>query len=320
DERATIDIFQGAQSSVVFITTTTRGMEMFLTMEADVPRGMGSGFVWDEAGYVVTNAHVLSGADAASVRLPGGRAVDARVVGMDERHDLAVLQVASMGGMRPFPLGRSADLQVGQKVFAIGNPFGLDFTLTTGVVSALGRDVPGQSGITIRSAIQTDAAINPGNSGGPLLDSSGRLIGVNTAIFSPSGASAGIGFAIPVDVVRRVVPQLIERGRYAPPALGVSGDPRADAILRAQGAPPGVVVLDVIPGGPAEAAGLRPAEMTATGFVPGDVIEAIDGARVATLDDLLAELDRHDPGDEVTLLLRNGGDRREVSLSLVSGS
>ncbi|MEM7645001.1 MAG: trypsin-like peptidase domain-containing protein, partial [Pseudomonadota bacterium] len=277
------------------------------------------GFVWDESGYVVTNAHVLSGSNGASVRLPGGRAIEARVVGVDERHDLAVLQVPSMGGMRPFELGRSADLQVGQNVYAIGNPFGLDFTLTTGVVSALGRDVPGQNGVTIRSAIQTDAAINPGNSGGPLLDSSGRLIGVNTAIFSPSGASAGIGFAIPVDAVRRVVPQLIARGRYSPPALGVSGDPRADAILRSSGQPPGVVVLGVLPGGPAEAAGLQPAQMTANGFVPGDVIEAIDGEPVATLDDLLAQLDRHVPGDRVTLRLRNGRDRRDVAIELAAG-
>jgi S1-C subfamily serine protease len=222
-------------------------------------------------------------------------------------------------GMRPLPLGRSADLAVGQTVFAIGNPFGLDFTLTTGVVSALGRDVPGERGVVLRGAIQTDAAINPGNSGGPLLDSAGRVIGVNTAIFSPSGASAGIGFAVPIDAVARVVPQLISRGSYAPPALGVSGDARADAMLRASGAPPGVVVLDVAPGGPADRAGIRAAEMTPRGFVPGDVIEAVDGEAVATLDDLLAVLDRRRVGQEVTLTLRDGTRRREVTVALTAG-
>jgi S1-C subfamily serine protease len=316
-ERATIELFQTAQNSVVFIATSAPAARMF-GRGGEVPRGSGSGFVWDDEGHVVTNAHVLRGATSATVRLPGGRAVQARLIGTDDRHDLAVLRVPEMA-MRPLPLGRSADLQVGQFVFAIGNPFGLDFTLTTGVVSALGRDVPGERGLVIRGAIQTDAAINPGNSGGPLLDSAGRVIGVNTAIFSPSGASAGIGFAVPVDAVRRVVPQLIARGRYAPPALGISGDPRFDAMLRASGAPPGVVVMDVLPGGPAAAAGLRPARMTEDGFVPGDVIEAVDGERVGTLDDLLAVLDRREVGDEVMLTLRGRRGTREVAVPLVAG-
>ncbi|MEM9795855.1 MAG: trypsin-like peptidase domain-containing protein [Pseudomonadota bacterium] len=316
DERSTIALFQSAQSSVVFIATTGRSMDMFREME--VPRGTGSGFVWDAGGHVVTNAHVLEGARGATVRLPGGRAVSARLVGADRRHDLAVLQVPGMG-MRPLPVGTSADLQVGQNVFAIGNPFGLDFTLTRGIVSALDRDLRVERDLTIRGLIQTDAAINPGNSGGPLLDSAGRLIGVNTAIFSPSGANAGIGFAVPVDVVSRVVPQLIARGRYAPPALGVTGDRRADQLLRASGAPPGVVILDVAPDGPAARAGLQPARMTENGFVPGDVIEAIDGNPVADLDALLSELDRREAGDVVTLRLRQGQVRRDVQLTLSEG-
>ncbi len=318
-ERATIDLFRRAQGSVVFITTTMRGMDMF-NQDAEVPRGTGSGFVWGTDGHVVTNAHVVRGAVGATVRLPGGRAVSARLVGVDDRHDLAVLQVPGMGQMQPLPLGRSADMQVGQSVYAIGNPFGLDFTLTTGIVSALEREIPVRPDLKIRGVIQTDAAINPGNSGGPLLDSQGRVIGVNTAIFSPSGASAGIGFAVPVDTVKRVVPQLIERGRYAPPALGITGDPRADALLRSNGQPPGVIVLDVIEGGPAALAGLEPAQVTRAGLVPGDVIEAIDGASVDRLDELLAELDTKMAGDTVVLTLRNGRTRRDVEIVLAPGA
>jgi S1-C subfamily serine protease len=312
-EQATISLFQNAQSSVVFISTTARGGDLFRG-GTEMPRGTGSGFVWDERGHVITNAHVLQGAGSAFVRLPGGRAVRARLVGADQRHDLAVLQVPSRG-MRPLPVGTSEDLQVGQSVFAIGNPFGLDFTLTTGVVSALDREIPGEAGLVIRGLVQTDAAINPGNSGGPLLDSAGRLIGVNTAIFSPSGASAGIGFAVPVDTVARVVPQLISRGRYAPPALGISADPRADALLDE----PGVMVLGLIPGGPAERAGLEPARIDDRGILPRDVIEAIDGTRLNSMGDLLAELDQKRVGETVTLTVRRGDRRREVSATLAAG-
>ncbi|MCK0166488.1 trypsin-like peptidase domain-containing protein [Jannaschia sp. S6380] len=318
DEAATIALFEAAQGSVVSIATTARARDMF-RRGVEVPRGSGSGFVWGDGGHVVTNAHVIEGATGATVRLPGGRALQARLVGVAPRHDLAVLRVNGMRGMRALPLGTSGDLQVGQKVFAIGNPFGLDFSLTTGIVSALDRELPGARGVTIRGLIQTDAAINPGNSGGPLLDSAGRLIGVNTAIYSPSGASAGVGFAVPADTVARVVPQLIARGRYRPPSLGIQGDPRADALLRANGADPGVLVLDVIAGGPAEAAGIAPARLTPAGLIPGDVIEAIDGAEVASLDDLLAELDRKAVGDTVRLRLRNGDDRREVEVALGPG-
>nr|WP_311200395.1 trypsin-like peptidase domain-containing protein [Jannaschia sp. W003] len=313
DERSTVALFQAASPSVVSISTTARGM---FGRGVEVPRGSGSGLIWDAVGHVVTNAHVIEGATSASVQLADGRAFRARLVGQDRRHDLAVLKIDGLD-LRPLPVGTSADLAVGQKVFAIGNPFGLDQSLTTGVVSALGRDVPGEAGITIRGAIQTDAAINPGNSGGPLLDSAGRLIGVNTAIYSPSGASAGIGFAVPVDAVARVVPQLVARGRYRPPAIGISGDPRADAMLRASGQAPGVMVLDVVPGGPADRAGIEPAQVTARGVIPGDVIEAVDGVPVAGLDGLLAQLDRRAVGDAVTLRVRSGRRTRDVEVALV---
>ncbi|TFL17043.1 S1C family serine protease [Jannaschia formosa] len=309
-ERTTVELFQAAQDSVVFISTTARGMDLFRG-GTEMPSGTGSGFVWDDMGHIITNAHVIRGAASATVRLPGGRAVPARLVGLDRRHDLAVLRVAGTG-MRPLPLGTSSDLQVGQMVFAIGNPFGLDFTLTTGIVSALDREIPGEGMVTIRGLIQTDAAINPGNSGGPLLDSAGRLIGVNTAIFSPSGASAGIGFAVPVDTVARVVPQLIATGSYSPPTLGISADRRADLMLRE----PGVMVLDVTPGGPADRAGLEPARVTGGGIAPRDVIESIDGQAVETIDDLLAVLDTRRAGQAVELRVRRGTARRSVEVTL----
>ena len=320
DEEATIALFESAQGGVVSVSTAERVVDPFTRDAVDVPRGTGSGFVWDGAGHVVTNHHVVAGASAAVVRLADGRSYRARLVGDAPSHDLAVLRIEP-GPLdrpgRPLPLGTSADLRVGQKVFAIGNPFGLDFTLTTGVVSALERELPGGGG-AIRSLIQTDAAINPGNSGGPLLDSAGRLIGVNTAIYSPSGSSAGIGFAVPVDTVNRVVPQLIASGAYAPPVLGVGVDPRADAVARRQGIE-GALVLRVEPGSPAARAGLRPARMAAGGqLVPGDVIVALGGARVEGASDLLAALDLMRAGDTVPLAVLRGGERVEIDVTLAA--
>jgi S1-C subfamily serine protease len=273
-----------------------------------MPRGTGSGFVWDDLGHVITNNHVIEGASRAGVRLADGRTFEARLVGTDPSHDIAVLQIAvPIDRPEPLPIGTSADLKVGQKVFAIGNPFGLDWTLTTGIVSALERELPEEGGRVIRGLIQTDAAINPGNSGGPLLDSAGRLIGMNTAIFSPSGAYAGIGFAVPVDAINRVAPQLIARGRYEPPSLGVRVDPRADALAQRAGIE-GVLILRVDPGTPAEAAGLRPARITADGRLdPGDVIVGLSGSAVESVEDLRALLDLHRAGESVSLtVLRDG--------------
>jgi len=222
DEQATIALFKQASPSVVYITTLARRLVGYFDV-TEVPQGTGSGFLWDGSGHVVTNFHVIQGASAARVTLHDGSEWTATLVGASPDHDLAVLRIAApRQRLAPILVGRSGDLQVGQRVFAIGNPFGLDFTLTTGIVSALGRSIPSLTGRKIEDVIQTDAAINPGNSGGPLLDSAGRLVGVNTQIASPSGASAGIGFAVPVDTVNRVVPQLIAHGKLARPWLGIA--------------------------------------------------------------------------------------------------
>lgn len=314
-ERRLIALFEGAKDSVVSITTEAQVYDPWRRGAQMVPQGAGSGFFWDEAGHVVTNAHVIRGASAAEVHLSDGRVFDARLVGTAPMHDLAVLRIdIPRDAPAPLPRGQSGGLKVGQSVLAIGNPFGLDWTLTTGIVSALGREITTRGGGRIEGLIQTDAAINPGNSGGPLIDSSGNLIGVNTAIFSPSGSSAGIGFAVPVDTVARVVPQLIATGGYRPPVLGIRHDPRVDALARRNGIK-GVLVLGVTPGSPAEAAGLRPATRGAGGTIrPGDVIRGLGGRQIVDSDDLTAALDRHGPGETVALtILRDG---REVTLNV----
>ena len=319
-EARTIAVFRAARDSVVAITTSTRIVDPFTRRAGETPLGSGSGFVWDEAGHVVTNDHVIREASRATVQLADGRSLPARVVGRDPGHDLAVLRIEGrdLPAPLPRPEGGEGALQVGQSVLAIGNPFGLDWTLTTGIVSALDRELPSEAGRMIRGLIQTDAAINPGNSGGPLLDARGRLVGVNTAIYSPSGASAGIGFAVPVAVAARVVPQLIETGRYAPPSLGLGFDARINAVVNRQG-PTGALVLEVAPESQAEAAGIVPARLSRGVLLPGDVIRALDGAAVEGLDDLLALIDRRRAGEEVTLSLERDGRRREVTLTLRSG-
>ena len=224
-ERTAIELFEQASPSVVAIGTQQWVRDRWTRDVFSVPRGTGSGFIWDDLGHVVTNAHVIEGASEATVRLSDGRSYAAVLVGSSPAHDLAVLRIdVAFDRPPPVPVGVSAELRVGQTVFAIGNPFGLDYTLTSGLVSALDRSLAGEDDVAIEHLIQTDAAINPGNSGGPLLDSAGRLIGINTAIYSPSGAYAGIGFAVPVDTVNRVVPQLIARGGYVRPSLGIDVD------------------------------------------------------------------------------------------------
>jgi len=261
---------------------------------------------------VVTNNHVVSKGVAVAVRLASGQIVRAQVVGEAPNYDLAVLRLGRTS--RPPPpiaIGGSADLKVGQAAFAIGNPFGLDQTLTTGVVSALQRRLPTSEGREIADVIQTDAAINPGNSGGPLLDSAGRLIGVNTAIFSPSGASAGIGFAIPVDVVNRVVPELIRNGRMPTPGIGIIAPSEAAA---ARVGIEGVVVVRTLPGSPAQRAGLR-------GIDPqhdeiGDVIVAVDGRPVRRLSDLIQALEQAGVGGSVELTVERAGRTVRVPVSV----
>ena len=309
EERNTIDIIRRASPAVVYITTLRRLINPWTRNVREVPRGTGSGFLWDEQGHVVTNYHVIANAQGATLRLADQRAYRAELVGASPAHDLAVLRVRIPGRKpAPIPLGTSRDLVVGQKVIAIGNPFGLDYTVTTGIVSALDRSITGDNDQTIHHLIQTDAAINRGNSGGPLLDSAGRLVGVNTAIYSPSGASAGIGFAIPADVVNRVVPELIAHGRYLSASLGIVTSAQANAAIMRQMGVKGVLILEVEEGSAAAAAGLRGSRVRADGgIVPGDVLQAVDGVEVGSLEALARLLDDKRIGDRVALrILRNG--------------
>ena len=323
DEKSTIELFEKARDSVVFISTAQLVRDAWTRNVMAVPRGTGSGFIWDDAGHVITNFHVIQGASQATVRLADGRDYQAGLVGASPAHDIAVLRIG-VGFKRPppVPVGTSADLKVGQKVFAIGNPFGLDWTLTTGIVSALDRSLPGeQTGVTIEHLIQTDAAINPGNSGGPLLDSAGRLIGINTAIYSPSGASAGIGFSVPVDTVMRVVPQLIKNGKYLRPALGIEADEAINQRLSRALNVSGVVVLRVGSGTAAERAGLRGATVDRQGQVtPGDVIVAIEGVAVPDIDALQRALGTDAIGRAIEVLVVRRDRRLAVRVTPVESA
>lgn len=318
DEQSTIDLFKKLSPSVVYITTLTERMNVWTRDVTQVPQGTGSGFIWDDAGHIVTNYHVVKGASAAKVTLNDHSTYDAELVGVAPNQDLAVLKIgAPRDKLHQIPwVGRSSDLQVGQKVYAIGDPFGLDQTLTTGIISALGRTIESVAGTPIDNAIQTDAAINPGNSGGPLLDSSGRLIGVNTAIYSPSGASAGIGFAIPVDNVNRIVPQLIKTGKVARPDLGAVFDERLNESVVEQTGMTGALVLGINPGSPAEAAGLKPTQRVGGRIRLGDMIDGIDGKRIRSVADLNAELERHNSGDKITLGVQREGKHVDVPVTL----
>jgi S1-C subfamily serine protease len=322
DELATIQIFEQSSPSVVFISTSQRVRDFWTRNLFSVPRGTGSGFVWDKFGHVVTNHHVIAGAAEANVRLNDGRSYNAQLVGASPAHDLAVLRISvAFNQPPPVPIGTSGDLRVGQKVFAIGNPFGLDYTLTSGLVSALDRSIETEQGQPIEHLIQTDAAINPGNSGGPLLDSAGRLIGINTAIFSPSGAYAGIGFAVPVDTVNRVVPQLIAMGRYIRPSLGITIDEDLNRLVTRQLDVDGVLVIQIQPGSAAERAGLRGTRLNPGGdIVPGDIITALGGEPVESVSQLLSRLDDHRVGDRVRLDIWRAGQALALDVVLQSGS
>ncbi|MFO1219979.1 MAG: trypsin-like peptidase domain-containing protein [Burkholderiaceae bacterium] len=316
DEVSNIEIFRRAGPSVVNITNIALQRDFFSLNVQQVPRGSGTGFVWDDQGHIVTNFHVVQGASALRVTLADQTSYTAKKVGEFPDRDLAVLRIeAPKEKLPPLAIGTSRDLAVGQRVYAIGNPFGLDQTLTTGIVSALNREIESFNERTIRGVIQTDAAINPGNSGGPLLDSAGRLIGVNTQIASPSGASAGIGFAIPVDEVYRIVPRLIRDGKLVRPALGIGALP--ESVNTALKLPKGVGLVQVSPGGPAARAGLQPFKRADDGgVVQGDVITAVNDEPVATLDDLLTQLERHQPGDTVNVTLWRAGKSRKQAVVL----
>jgi len=315
EELATIDLFHSAASSVVYITSVAVERDAFTMNVFEIPQGAGSGFIWDENGYIVTNFHVIQNAAGARITLSDHSTWEAKLVGAEPDKDIAVLRIDPSGKRTPpIRIGTSKDLRVGQRVYAIGNPFGFDHTLTTGVISGLGREIKSVTDRPIQGVIQTDAAINPGNSGGPLLDSAGRLIGMNTAIVSPSGSYAGIGFAVPVDTINRIVPQLIRSGQVRKPGLGIQVV--ESEFLRNSGVA-GAIVANVLPNSPAEKAGLRPLNRAETGQIQlGDIIIGIDNVEIADGDDLLNALDEKQPGDKVTMRVTNNGEERTVEVKL----
>ena len=316
DERNTIDVVDRTKNSVVFITNIQLVRDFFSFDEQAVPRGTGSGFVWDNKGHIVTNYHVIEEGDIFNITLPNQEQQQARLVGKDENKDVAVLRVeGSLRGLEPLTAGSSTGLRVGQKVIAIGNPFGFDHTVTTGIVSALGRRIFGGGGVSIRDMIQTDASINPGNSGGPLLDSTGQLIGMNTVIVSQTGQYSGVGFAVPVDTIKKVVPQIIQFGRVIRPGLGIEILP--DAYARRLDID-GVVVMDAPRSSEAYRAGLRGLARDQRGrLYIRDIIIRMDDAAITSYDDLYNTLDNYKIGDVVTLTVRRDREDRTVRLKLV---
>lgn len=316
DEKNTIEVVRKAQNSVVFITNIKLVRDFFSWTEEAIPRGSGSGFVWDDRGHIITNFHVIEDGDLFNITLPNQQERQAKLVGKEPNKDIAVLKIeGNLQGLFPIKVGTSSNLQVGQKVIAIGNPFGFDHTVTTGIVSALGRNMPGAGGVTIRNMIQTDAAINPGNSGGPLLNSAGELVGMNTMIVSPSRTSAGIGFAIPVDTIKKIVPQIIKYGRVIRPGLGLTL--LSDRYAQRLGIQ-GVVIYEVPKDSEAYRKGLRGLTRNRMGrLVIQDIIIAIDGKRVRSYDDLYNLLDDYKIGDRVTLTVERDRQTRKVELTLV---
>ena len=317
DEQNNVSVFKTSSPSAVNVTTLELARSFFSLDIFQVPKGTGTGIIWDDQGHVVTNFHVVQGGSGARVTLADQSIWKAELVGVFPDRDLAVLRIdAPKDKLRPVAIGTSKDLQVGQKVYAIGNPFGLDQTLTTGIISALNREIESVTRRAIRGVIQTDAAINPGNSGGPLLDSAGRLIGVNTAIASPTGAFSGIGFAIPVDEVNRIVPRLIKDGRFVRPILGIEVAPLE--FQSEKGIEKGVAVVRVLPRSPAAQAGIKAFQQDQGGeLVVGDIITAVGGMAVTRVDQVLDALELHKPGDMVTLnLVRPGATAVELQVKL----
>lgn len=315
EELHTIELFEKASTSVAFITTSNYRYNIFSRAATEVPRGTGSAFVWDKEGHIITNYHVIQGADKATVTLANGKSYPAKLVGQAPEKDLAVLFIeAPRSELHPIPVGQSNHLRVGQSVYAIGNPYGFDQTLTTGVISALGREIESVAGIPIRDVIQTDAAINPGNSGGPLLNSSGKLIGVNTAIYSPSGSSAGIGFSIPVDVVTKVVPDLIRYGKIRRPKTGI--ELASNYAHRSLGID-GALILHIEKNSPADLAGLLPTRRNQYGeLLLGDIITAINNAPIHSRNDFILELEKFQTGDAIQLQIQRNGQSMKIPLTL----
>ena len=318
EEQNTVNVFREAAPSVVFVTNVALEQNQYQD-EFAVPQGAGSGYVWDKEGHIVTNFHVVQGGDAFLVTFDDQTQVQAKLIGTDANKDIAVLQIAEKREkLKPIDVGASDKLQVGQQVLAIGNPFGLDHSLTKGIISALGRVVQGIGGVTIHDMIQTDAAINPGNSGGPLLDSSGKMIGMNTMIYRRSGSSAGVGFAVPVAFIKRIVPQLIQFGKVIRPGIGIT-------VLTAGqkyyllGDADGVVIDQVVRGGPAGKAGLRGGRHLPGGrYSPGDVIIGVDKHDVKDFDDLFSALDLYKVGDTVTVKVKRDGKDMSFPIKLIN--
>jgi len=316
DEQNTIDVVKKTKNSVVFITNMQYVRDLFYQSDEPVAQGSGSGFVWDDKGHIVTNFHVIQDGVKFMVSLPNQKQVEAKLIGREPAKDIAVLQLQEkVPDLQPVKIGTSKDLQVGQKVIAIGNPFGFDHTVTKGIVSALGRNMVGAGDVTIRDMIQTDASINPGNSGGPLLDSNGELVGMNTMIISPSGTSSGVGFAVPVDTIRVIVPQIIQFGKVTHPGIGgISFLP--DEYAQRAGIE-GVIIRGVPRNSPAYELGLRGLTRDSFGRrYAGDIITAIDGTKVKSYDDLFTALDNYKIGDTVTLTVERDGKSRKVKIRL----
>ena len=315
DEINTIDIVNATKNSVVFVTNIQL-VRNFYSSQQEVTRGSGSGFVWDNQGHIVTNYHVIEDGDVFNITLPNQEQRQARLVGIERAKDIAVLRIqGSTTGIQPLEIGSSKDLLVGQKLVAIGNPFGFDHTVTTGIVSAIGRNIIGAGDVTIRDMIQTDASINPGNSGGPLLNSRGELIGMNTMIVSPSGAYSGIGFAVPVDTIKSIVPQIIQHGKVIRPDLGVT--PLRDVFARRLGIT-GMVLTEVPGDSQAYRAGLRGIERDRSGrWYIQDIIVAIDDIPIKSYDDYYNAMDNFQIGDVVTLTVRRDKKERKIKYTLV---
>ncbi len=316
EEKTNVAIYERAAPGVVHVTNVAeQGSPLSLDLQR-IPKGTGSGFMWDKDGHIVTNSHVVEGADAVRVTLADGSSYDARKVWSYPEKDIAVVWIdAPKAKLHPVLVGTSHDLKVGQVTYAIGNPFGLDQTMTTGIVSALGREIGSGDGHPIHGAIQTSAPINPGNSGGPLLDSAGRLIGMTTMIVSPSGASAGIGFAIPVDEINEIVPQLIRHGKVVRPQFGVQI--AEDQLARQLGIEQGALIVKVVKDGPAAQAGLQGTRRAPSGrILLGDVILAVDGKAITQGKDLFAALERYQVGDAVTVTILRDEQRQDVKVTL----
>ncbi len=319
EEKRNIAIFKKNKESVVFISTSSKIIDYYTLTRYTIPKGSGSGFVWDKKGHIVTNYHVIKGASSAKVKLFNGKSYKASLVGVYPRRDIAVLKInAPKNELKPVTLGNSDKLQVGQNVFVIGNPFGLNWTMTKGIVSALHRRVPSSDGSYISEAIQTDAAINPGNSGGVMLDSNGKVVGVSSAIYSPISGSVGIGFAIPINLVKRVVNKIILFGRYIKPSIGIEVDERVNKYLHDVFGIKGVAVLGVINGTSAAKIPLIPATIYGDGTIEfGDIITKVDGKEVNSLADLDDILDNKQIGDVVELEIIRGHKRFKVPIKLI---